>query len=388
MTRQSQRWLALPDVLTLLILTGCVIAFSLTVAARDFLSYWAAGVQLVHHASPYDAIAVEQLQHSVGFGGRGIQLLMRNPPTALPLALPLGLFSYKLGGLLWSFALLVCLIASVLAVRALEGHPANNLHILAYCFGPAVACLLTGQTPIFVLLGLVLFLRLHLSHPLAAGASLWLCFLKPHLFLPFGVALLAWIIATRSYRILIGAVGSLLVALALVMPFDPSCWTQYRQMMQASGIVNEFIPCWSDVFRRAIDPRAMWIQFVPAALACVWALWYFLRHRRHWSWIEHGSLLMIVSVLVAPYAWLIDQSVLIPALLHALYRSRSRAFAIVLGSASALIILQIFLGASVHSRWNLWPAPLWLVWYLFAVKSGGTQPQPAGAAASNTSPVA
>lgn len=372
--------LGLPDFLVLLILTGLLTAFSLTVAARDFLSYWAAGVQVLHHANPYDSLAVQNIQHAAGWGGRGIQLLMRNPPTALPLAVPFALFSYKLGGLLWSFALLISLIVSVQMVRNLEGNPANNLHLLAYGFGPAVACLLTGQTPIFVLLGLVLFLRLHQSHPLTAGASLWLCLLKPHLFLPFGVALIAWIIATRSYRILIGTVGSLLAAFALVMPIDPSCWSQYRHMMQNSGIVSEFLPCWSEVLRLAIDPRAMWIQFAPAALTCVWALWYFRRHRHHWNWLEHGSLLMVVSVLVAPYAWLIDQSVLIPALLHGLYRARSRAFAVTFGVISALIIVQIFLGAGTHSRWNLWPAPVWSIWYLLAIRSGRTQSQPAAAA--------
>lgn len=372
--------LALPDFLVLLILTGLLTAYSLTVAARDFASYWAAGVQLIHRANPYDTLAVQTIQHAAGWEGGDIALLMRNPPTALPITLPFGLFNYKLGGFLWSFALLISLIVSVLLIRLLEGNPPNNLHLLAYCFGPAVACLLIGQTAIFVLLGLVLFLRLHQSHPLVAGASLWFCLLKPHLFLPFGVALIAWIIATHTYRILIGTFASLLIALALVMPFDPSCWSQYRHMMQTSGIPGEFIPCWSDVIRRAIDPHAMWIQFVPAALACVWALWYFHRHRHHWNWLEHGSLLMVVSVLVAPYAWLLDQSVLIAALLHGLYRASSRAFAITFGVISALIILQMFLGAGTHSPWNLWPAPVWLLWYLLAIRSGRTQPQPPAAA--------
>jgi Glycosyltransferase family 87 len=370
MTRPQQQWSPIPDAVALIILVGCVTAFALTIPARDFLSYWAAGQQLIHRANPYASAAVGQLQHSAGFGGRGILLLMRNPPTALPLALPLGLVSYKIGSVLWSFLLLACLAGSIRMIRTMNGNPENYLHILGYFFGPAVACLLTGQIPIFALMGLVLFLRLHRTHPLAAGVSLWLCLLKPHLFLPFGVALLAWIICTKSYKIAIGAVGFLLAGLVIVMPFDPSCWSQYRHMMQTSGIIDEFIPCWSVVLRRAIDPGAMWLQFLPAALGCAWALWYFWKNRHVWDWMEHGSLLMLVSVLVAPYAWLIDQSVLIPALLYGLYRARSRALTAIFALASTLIIIQIFLGASVHSRWNLWAAPFWLIWYLFATKSG------------------
>lgn len=370
MTRQPRQWIRLPDFIALIILAGCVTAFALTIPARDFLSYWAAGQQLIHHANPYDAIAVERLQRAAGFGGRGVLLVMRNPPTALPLALPLGLFGPKPGGLLWSLLLLGCLAGSILIIRTMHGNPENNLYLIGYFFGPAVACLLTGQIALFVLLGLVLFLRLHRDHPLAAGACLWLCLLKPHLFLPFGIALLAWILVTRRYKVAIGAVAAIVGGLVVVFPLDPSCWTQYRHMMQASGIVDEFIPCWSVVLRRSIDPRAMWLQFLPAALGCIWALWYFWKNRHEWDWVEHGSLLMLVSVLVAPYAWLIDQSVLIPALLHGAYRARSRALTILLASASTLIIIQIFLGVGVHSRVNLWPAPFWLIWYLFAAKLG------------------
>ena len=50
-----------------------------------------------------------------------------------------------------------------------------------------------------MLLGLVLFLRLHRSSPFLAGVSLWLCLLKPHLFVPFGIVLIVWAIVTRSY---------------------------------------------------------------------------------------------------------------------------------------------------------------------------------------------
>jgi hypothetical protein len=78
---------------------------------------------------------------------------------------------------------------------------------------------------------------------------------------------------------------------------------------------------------------------------------------------------MLVSVLVAPYTWLIDQSILMPAVLHGAYRNRSRAAIILAGLASGFIILQICLGADVHSRWNLWPAPFWLIWYLWAMRS-------------------
>jgi hypothetical protein len=131
------------------------------------------------------------------------------------------------------------------------------------------------------------------------------------------------------------------------------------------------------VLRRSINPRALWLQGLPEVLGCIWALGYFWKHRRHWDWIEHGSLLMLVSVFVAPYAWLVDQSILIPALLHGMYRAHSRVFSTIFGWASALILIQICLGAGVRSPWNLWPAPFWIVLYVWAGRSARRSEEPA-----------
>lgn len=363
--RQSWDWLVV------LLLAALIAAFALTVTSRDFYSYWTAGHEFARRANPYDADVVQRLEDAAGAHEPWGSLIMLNPPNALPLVLPLGWFGPRLAGLVWSLVLLGCLIVSVRLVCALHGSPAGNISILGYCFVPALACILTGQIPLFALLGLALFLWLHRSYPMAAGASLYLCAVKPHLFVPFGIALLAWIIAAQVWRVLVGAVIALCAGGAFTFLLDPHAWSQYRAMMRmfAPRIVHEFIPCPAVVLRFAIDRNAMWLEFVPAALGAVWALWYFLRHRHHWSWMEHGGLLMLVSILVAPYAWLIDQVVVVPALLHAAYRVRSRAFNAILALASVVIFVEILLGANVHSRWHLWPAPFWLVLYLWAMRS-------------------
>jgi hypothetical protein len=372
MSGRLRQWFSTRDFAALIILAAFVIAFALTVSDRDFLSYWTAGQQLIHRANPYDTAAVDRLEAAAGFHGASGSLVMLNPPIALPLALPLGLFGSRLGGFLWSIVLFICLIASVRMIRTMHGNPPNSIHIIGYYFAPAIACILTGQIPLFALLGLTLFLRLHRAQPLWAGAGLWLCAVKPHLFLPFGIALLAWIVLNRRYRLVFGAVLAFVASNVLILSFDPHAWTQYGEFMHAFAprIGQEFIPCLSVVLRRSVNLHAMWIQFIPAVLGCLWALYYFWKHRREWDWMEHGSLLMLVSILVAPYAWLIDQSIFVPALLHAAYRARSRAFTGILASASALIMIQIFFGADVRSPWNLWPGPFWFVMYLWATRSG------------------
>jgi hypothetical protein len=180
-------------------ITVCAIPFTNSISgARDFVAYWATGQQLVHGGSPYDPVALSQLERAVGLSSTSAVAFMRNPPWALPLAFPLGFAGLRLGGFLWSLTLIGCLLASVHMLWKLYGTPDNKRHWLGAAFAPAIVCLLIGQTSIFVVLGYVLFLALRRSHPYWAGAALWLCALKPHLFLVIGVVLLAWIFFTKS----------------------------------------------------------------------------------------------------------------------------------------------------------------------------------------------
>jgi uncharacterized protein len=340
--------------------------------SRDFVEYWTSAQLLAHHANPYDESAILRIERSLGYPSNVPALVMWNPPHALLLILPLGFVGSRTGLLLWSLFVLASLFASVRMVWIMHGRPNELLNVLGYSFAPALVCLLAGQVSIFILLGLVLFLRLHGSRPFLAGMSLWLCLLKPHLFLPFGVVLLVWAIATRSYKLLAGVAVAMGVSTGIVLLWDPSAWSQYAHMMNTLSterLKEELIPCFSIMLRWTISPKTMWLQYVPPALACVWALAYFRRHRENWHWMEHGSLLMIVSVVFAPYSWLMDQAILIPALLHAAYLTRSRNLIAVLALASAAIDIGALRGVAIlHSLLYLWTAPAWLVWYLYAIR--------------------
>jgi Glycosyltransferase family 87 len=370
-----------------LVVSICTLLFALTSAGicasvlendaagtRDFVEYWASGHQLAHHANPYDGGAILGLERSAGFPSGIPVLIMWNPPPALLLVLPLGFLSPTTANLLWSLLLLTCLVVSVRMVWIMHGRPKNQVHWLGYSFAPTLACLLAGQVSIFVLLGLVLFLHLHRSRSFLAGVSLWLCLLKPHLFLPFGVVLIVWAIITRSYKLLAGTAIALGVSTAIAFILDPLVWAQYGQMMSTTSTARmQIIPCMSIMFRWIISPKNVWLQYLPSAFGCIWALAYFRKHYDHWDWIEHGSLLMLVSVLVAPYTWLMDQAIVIPALLHAAYLTRSRSLVAILALASAVIEAGILWGLPLlHSAFYLWTAPAWLVWYLYATKRGYT----------------
>lgn len=350
------------------------------VAKRDFITYWATGHQLVHHANPYDAAALGALERSAGFKG-GAPYFMRNVPWALPLALPLGYFSPQVAALPWSLLMLGLLIASVHMLWTMIGHSGSQaesqLVWLGYCFPPALDCVLLGQTSILLLFGLVLFLRLHRSHPFAAGAALWFCSLKPHLFLPFGVVLLVWLVISRSYRIIAGAVTAMAAGALLTTLIDPTAFRDYAHYMRTSVVTHEFTACLGDLIRDSIHPNWEWLAFIPALFGCAWALAWFWPRRQNWNWLEDGSLLILVSLFVAPFGWIFDQTLAIPAILLMAARNTSRLLLAALAVIYLLVEFQVN-RFDMHSKAYLWIAPAWLVWFILSrVQSRKAIPEPA-----------
>src|SRR6185437_9593491 len=120
-----------------------------------------------------------------------------------------------------------------------------------------------------------------------------------------------------------------------------------------------------------------WLAFVPAVFGCAWALAWFWPRRHNWNWLEDGSLLILVSLFVAPFGWIFDQTLAIPAILLMAARNTSR----LLLAALAVIYLLVEFEVNrfdMHSKAYLWIAPAWLVWFVLArVQSRKAIPEPA-----------
>ena len=333
---------------------------------RDFISYWAAGQQLAHGADPYDSAAILREEAAAGFT-QSEPLIMRNPPIAFFLALPLGYVTPNHGIILWFILLLASLVVSVRLLWMLNGRPDNRLHLLGYCFAPVMGCLMLGQFGLFLLLGVTLFLYFHRSRPLQAGAALLLCALKPHLFLPFAAVLLVWALTTRAYRVLAGAAIALLAASALAFAVDRHAWAQYAFMMNHAGMKDTALFTLSKYFRLLIDRDAFWLQFVPQTAACLWALWYFLTRRAQWDWLDQGLVVLLVGAMCSPYSWFTDEAMVLPGVLAGLYRAdRDGRSLIPFGVIAVAAIAELLTNIPVASVFYLWTTPAWLLWYLYA----------------------
>lgn len=336
-------------------------------AHKDFIAYWAAGQLLHRGSSPYDAEAVFRIEKAAGFS-EDRPLVMRNPPFALVLALPLGVMSVKVGVVVWSVLIVAALMISIRLLWVMHGRPPDRLHLLGYVFAPALACVQLGQTPTFALLGLVLYLHFHRKKPLVAGLCIPLLAIKPQLLVPFGLILVVWAVTRRSYILLTGAAVGMVSALVVPMWLSPRLWTDYVAVLHTANSENHLIPTVSALVRE-IHPRADWMQVIPVAAACAWAIWYFRRHTRDWDWNREGLLLLLVSIWTAPYAWFVDEIILLPAILRGIYVcARLERPLISFGLVDAAALVPVLLGVPLGSGAFIWTSTAWLAWYIYALR--------------------
>jgi hypothetical protein len=354
-----------------LVFLAASLSLSLTqqsAATRDFIGYWAAGQQIVHGANPYDAKEVLRLEQAVGLGNLQIKLTP-SPPVGLALVLPLGFLGAKAGLVFWMILELGCAALAFWAIWALHGRPASRLHLFGFLFAPLLACFMAGQLGVFFLLGLALFLSWHETQPFWAGAALLPMTLKPHLFLPIALVLLAWIVLRRRPRIVVGLLAAMATSFALVLAFDPHLWAQYLAMMHAGLMHDRFAPTLSAYLREDFAPRVVWLEYLPTAVACVWAVFYFWSRRARWEWTLHGLLVVLIGVLCAPYAWLTDEAVLLPAVLAGVYRARATDRSVVpIALVSAVALVELYANVRITAWYYTWTTPAWLAWWLYAMR--------------------
>ncbi len=343
------------------------------ITKSDYITYWAAGQRIVHRHNPYDGNAVFIIEKSIGYLKELVRFLVRNPPWGLFITLPLGFVGPVTGSFVWSAAMLAMLMAAIHLLRRKYATKPSDLHFVGYAFPPVIFCMMQGQAGIFLLLSFAVFICMRESRPYAAGAALALLAIKPHLFIPLGAVFIVWVFFKKTYPVLVGASAAIALASLLAVILDPSIMSDYLQMVRTSQIQDDFIPTVSQLIRLAINPQAAWIQTVPAALGTVWGVVYFWKHRDMWDWSEHGMILLLVSIMLAPYAWFADQSVLLATMLIGLYRTNNtRAALLTLGFLFSVCIVEMTLGVAPRSWFYVWTTPAWLLWYVFSRKIKGS----------------
>jgi len=372
--RRLFRKLLLVAVVVILVAVGHNRAISGWRRVDDFVGYWSAARLQLNGLNPYSESDLLAIQRSGGWK-EASPLISFNPPWTLAFVLPFGLFSYPVSRLIWLFLTVAAIVWSTDWAWRFYGGPPEFRKIawlLGGFFLPGLMSLSMGQITPFVLLGVVGFLSfVGRRQWMGAGAALVLLAVKPHLFYLFWLALFFWMVARRSWSMLLGAAASLLMATSIACWFNPPVLAQYTAMIgHEAPPLLWLTPTLGTFLRGWFGGERSWLQFLPMLLGTVWFLLHWQRNRVEWDWTREMAILLLVSMATTSYTWMFDQVVLLPFILQALvwaFADRQRGLRVLalLGYTAANGVGAVMVILKVNHQFYVWMAWVWLIGYLY-----------------------
>jgi hypothetical protein len=344
-------------------------------AADDFVLFWAAGRVFLQGGDPYDPTELTPVYHVAGRTtfAEGAFTIMWNPPWILPGLALFGALPYPEARLLWLLANLAMVLASAYwAWRTYGGAPHKvwGVGLAALTFVPALQALQAGQLGPIILALTVGFVALaERRRVFWAGAVVALLSIKPQLVLLVGLVALFWMLRRRNLLAVAGGVCALLVTSGVALAINPSVFRHFLNAVAAYPPVEWATPTVGGVLRALTGGRHFWLQAAPLVAGATWAGLYWVRRRQGWTWSAHLPLLLLVSMLTAPYGWAYDMVLLVIPVVAiaagALARPWTRRMTWICAGYLAIDLTMLVLHIVVkNSFWFFWVAPALLIWYL------------------------
>ncbi len=345
----------------------------------DFVEYWAAARLTLNGQNPYDASLLLPLQQ---FAGRETDeaIMMWNPPWSFAVVLPLGWLPPRLAQLLWLLGHVFIMGFCADRLWRLSGGPLRFRWIgwiSGFLFLPTIFALSSGQITPVLLFGGVLFLLCWQKAAgdrrweYAAGAATVLVAIKPHLAYLLWVGLAVDAVLYRRWRVIVGGAAAGLICTAVPLVTNPYVWHQYVAAMTQRPPSQWLSPTLGTVLRLIFGPEHFRLQFVPMLAGLLIFAGYRYRYCDPWNWLEQLPVVLLLSLVTAPYgAWPFDMVLVLPAVMVLMVRSLDRwAYAssrwvmagllVVNGGCLVLNLLKI------GSFWFLWVSPAILLLYVF-----------------------
>lgn len=294
----------------------------------DFVQYWSAFHLLIDGRNPYDGAEMHTLQARVG------QLpyfttLMWNPPwTPLVLApiVSLPFPAAVIGWFLSSIACLTWLALQIPVALGLKSPPPLICGLSVILFYPVHENLVLGQLSILLTTILVLVLCCRRFHRYFLGGFLAaLLSMKPHLFFLVVVPVCLTLLKAPLRVTITSCAGFALGLLILVAatwgaaPGAPGWWLgSFSHSPGGPGAVSTaewktatIITTLRELLLRPTGEVPTWPILAVPLIAFIGTAGLFMRSRRPVQWSMVLPPLLCLSLLLGPYGWLYDQTVLV-----------------------------------------------------------------------------
>ena len=298
---------------------------------RDWFTFWGGGHGVLIGANIYDSAVWAVITRDNGSAWFPNPIFIFAPPTAILFA-PFAAMCVDVAAFGWTWlsalfiALTVIVIARHLHWQRWESFaPLLSLGLLFFL--PVLLTLLMGQISALVLILVVAAAVLWDRGAWFAGGLLFgMTIVKPQPIAFLLPMLVLWTIWHRRWRALGGLVLSFGVSALATFALFPSFVSEWQGAMlsKVGGVSARMPTVWgisADVF--GATSLATWSALALIALVAAVSVWLIARW---WvSALELTSALLIGSVIVSPYLWNYDQTVLIAPLIVAFVRLDQRA---------------------------------------------------------------
>jgi hypothetical protein len=340
----------------------------------DFITYWGSGHLFLTGAQPYSRpamLAVERLQ-----GWQyGQPMMTFCPPWAMPFLAIAARFPFRAAQAGWFAISLLLNCFSALGLWKYFGGEARKSWIAIFVsatFFPMGGAELVGQITPLMLASLTAFLLLLRSEQyFVAGIILLGLGFKPHLLYLAALAIILWIVRTRHWTMLGGALLSFGAASVAAFAYNPNSRDYFHRSFDSAIEIS----CGAGgILRSIFGFQHVWLQFLPSALGALWLLYYWTKHRDQWDWRVHLPLVLLVSVGSAPYYWYHDFILVLPAVIALAVRGSYRNFLALVAYLSVQSLIVASFGLS--EVWASFASILWIAFYCLAnaeLKSNGKQ---------------
>lgn len=354
---------------TVLLIIGvsAVLAVPIPLPARigavDFRPYWSSSFLLARGQDFSDPAALDNVERRLTGWTEPYTMYAWFAPTGNLVLVPYTFFPFTQATYYWLLTNITLVFFSAFLIWRNTAKLMWIPPVVAFGFSMTLLSLIFGQVNTLVILGLALFLFFSESRrEYAAGISLVLTTIKPHLVILTLPLLLLDSLRRKQWRVFVGFVGALAGCALILFAFYPAWPISFWQLMTLGmGTVRETPTLTGLLVVAGESTWGEWIWVV--GLVCAVAVWW--KRGKEWDRRSLIDVSILASLLVSPLGWSYDQVMLLFPLLRILewMVNGSLAKKETLAIAGALIITD---AVTFYQR-VFTPSEVWFFWVPFVV---------------------